>query len=126
MVSRLTTDTLARVRACIGAHLPASPDLMADIEQCLGEVVGAAALKGRRDMLIRRAALLLPPAEPYAQAGALAREAKALARTWGASGCRRVVDEPTTPRECLQAAAQLAGLPESQRQFHRVLTKSPH
>lgn len=110
----------------MGAGLPASPDLMADIETCLESLAGASTRKKRRDELIRLAVLMLPQAEPYAQAGMLAREAKALARTWNTSGCRHVVEAPTTPREYLQAAAQIAELPGSQRQFHRLLTKPRH
>lgn len=96
---------------------------MADIETCLESVTGAAMRKAERDRLIRLAVVMLPASEPYEQAGILASEAKALARTWNASGCRNVVNVPTKARECLQMAAQIAELPSSQRQFYRVLTK---
>lgn len=94
--------------------------------RCVESIVDAAAQRKLRDDFIRRAALLLPPTAPYRQAGLLAQEAKAMARTWHVRSAAPATDSPTTPRECLHAAAQLADLPRSQRQFHRVLIRRQH
>ncbi|AMU99417.1 hypothetical protein [Xanthomonas citri] len=114
-------DTLARVRVCRDAGLPITDELRNDIVECLEQAAGASALRRQRDMLIRRAALLLPPAGAWRQAEALADEAQQLARVWHVMRNRPAACEPATPRACLHAAGLLAALPKSQRHFHRVL-----
>lgn len=123
---RLAATTLARIRTCDAAGIAWSADMRADVVRCLEGIVDTSEQRRLRDELIRRAALLLPPNAPYQQAGMLALEAKAMARTWHVRGQGRAPAAPATPRECLHAAAQLAQLPRSQRQFHRVLTGRQH
>lgn len=123
---RLAAVTLARTRACDAAGIVWPADLRMDVVQCLERIVDGTAQRKLRDELIRRAALLLPPMAPYSRAGLLAQEAKAMARTWHVRGAEAASDSPATPRECLHAAAQLAALPRSQRQFHRVLIGWKH
>lgn len=123
---RLSAITLARIRTLNAAGIAWPADLRADVERCLEGQADDAAQRKLRDELIRRAALLLPPAASFGRAGMLAQEAKALARTWRTRGAQRAPDTPATPRECLHAAAQLAELPRSQRQFYRVLTGPQH
>lgn len=121
-----TADTLARLRVCKAAGLPVSQDLLNDAVECLERVTDAALFRAKRDELIRRAALLLPVAAPYHQAAALVGEAKAMARTWHLLRTLPPAKILTTPRDCLHAARLLAELPESQRQFYRVLRPRRH
>ena len=114
-------DTLARLRVCLAAGRPPSPDLLADTIAQLAQFSDAADLRAKRDALIRRAALLLPDAPPHRKAAQLALEAKAMARTWHVLQSREPLPPYETPRECLHAAALRSRLPESQRQFYRVL-----
>lgn len=118
----LIADTVARLRVCQAAGLPVSDELLNDAVECLERVTDAALLRAKRDELIRRAALLLPVATPYQKATALAGEAKAMDRTWHLLRSVPPAQPLSTPRECLHAARLLADLPESQRQFYRLLS----
>jgi hypothetical protein len=120
-VASLTVDTLARLRVCRDAGRPLPTDLLDDAIACLERGADAAQLRARRDALLRRAALLLPPAPPHRLAAMLAAEAKAMARTWHILRAHEPAPPYCTPRACLHAAALCARLPESQRQFYRVL-----
>ena len=115
------TETLTRLRVCLEAGRPPSPDLLSDAIECLSQYSDAADARSRRDALIRRAALLLPPSPAHRKATLLAREAKILARTWNVLRSREPSLPYCTPRDCLHAAGLLARLPASQRQFYRVL-----
>lgn len=121
MVSRID-EALSRLRVCRAAGVAPSAELQDEILECLEATVGGAALRRRRDALIRRAALLLPTGSEFERAGVLSREAKNLSRMRTRSSTTSTVGEPATPRECLYAASLLARLPGSQRQFYRVLT----
>lgn len=124
-VPQLVTDTAARLRVCLVAGISASPELLGDALQCLDAIVDSAERRRRRDEMIRKAALLLPQSSPYARAGRLVEEAKALARTRHLSSMREPARAPATPREWLVAAAAVADLPGSQRHFYRVLVDDP-
>lgn len=119
---RLINDTLARVRVCRRAGRPGTPDLLADVEEILEGLVSKAECKKRRDEMIRLAALMLPTAGPYTQAGVLWKEIKALARSRNGSASQPDAAPRDSVREYLKAAAQAAPLPKSQRQVHRILT----
>lgn len=121
-MTSLASDTLARVRVCRTAGLPFSSELQEHIEQCLEQMVSPASLRGRRDVLIRRAALTLPAASLSQRANMLVDEAKQLGRVWHLLRNQPPEHEPATPRACLHAAALLAELPASARQFYRVLS----
>jgi|GEM_PF-5334496 len=74
-----------------------------------------------RDGLIRRAALMLDAQSPYAKAGVLAIEAKALAR-------RREFAQDDSPagspvRALLREAGRFGELPASRRHYYRVLVR---
>lgn len=125
MTARIS-ETLARVRVCRDGGLPITEDLRNDIVECLEQAAGAGTLRRRRDTLIRRAAMLLAPAGAWQHAGELAREAEHLSRVWQIMRHRTAESEPTTPRACLHAAALLATLPISRRQFYRVLQSGNH
>lgn len=114
-------DTVARLRVCRDAGVPVPPALRDDAIACLEDTIDAALLRTSRDDLIRRAALLLPFGTPHQKATALADEAQAMSRTWHLLRSRPPAVTFTTPRDCLHAAALRAKLPESQRQFYRVL-----
>jgi hypothetical protein len=125
-VPQLVTDTAARLRVCRDAGITAPPELLDDALQCLESIVDGATRRRWRDEMIRKAALLLPQPSSYARAGRLAQEAKALSRTWHLPSRREASDAPETAREWLVAAAAVADLPVSQRQFYRVLADDPH
>lgn len=114
-------DTLARLRVCRDAGRALPADLIDDAIVHLERIEDAAVMRARRDALIRRAALLLPPGPPYQLATMLAREARALSRTWHVLQTREPKMPYQTVRDCLHAAALRASLPASQRQFYRVL-----
>lgn len=118
-------DTLARLRVCRDAGRAAPPDLVADAIEAIERSLHTEMLRGRRDELIRRAALLLPDADarPYTRAGLLLQEARTMNRTWNVLRTLPPESEPGTPRACLHAARIYAPLPESQRHFYRVLTR---
>jgi hypothetical protein len=125
MVNRID-EALSRLRVCRAAGVAPSAELQDEILECLEATVGGAALRRRRDALIRRAALLLPTGSEFERAGVLSREAKTLGRMRSRSCTTATIGEPATPRECLYAASLLARLPGSQRQFYRVLTAQSH
>lgn len=120
-LATLAANTLARLRVCRDAGQAIPSDLVADAITCLEAVADAAVLRVKRDELIRRASLLMPPAPPHRLAEVLAAEAKAMARTWPILRARQPREPYQAPRDCLHAAALLAPLPSSQRQFYRVL-----
>lgn len=120
---QLAIDTAARLRVCRDAGVSASPELLADALRCLETIVDDTSRRKRRNVLIRQAALLLPQTSAHARAGRLASEAKVLARMWHLPSWRQSPEQPATPREYLIAAAAVAELPASQRQFHRVLSE---
>lgn len=119
-MTTLLANTLARLRVCRDAGLPVSHELLSDAAECLERVADADARRAQRDAMIRRAALLLPSAPVHTQAGALASEAKVMARTWHVLRSRSP-DSPETVRACLHAAGLHAKLPASKRQFDRIL-----
>ena len=116
-----TTETLARLRVCRAAGVAVPGDLQDDVIECLSKLVGHSQLKARRDALIRRAAMALPPAGAYRKAEALAVEARAVARGRLSLLSDFGLDQPTTPRQCLFAASQILELPSSVRQYYRVI-----
>lgn len=117
----LVADTLARLRVCRDAGLSAPPDLRDAAIECLERYADAEQARAQRDSLIRRAALLLPPAAPYRNAGVLACEAKAMNRRWHELRTRPPQQPFGSLRDYLHAARLLSELPSSQRQFYRVL-----
>lgn len=98
-------------------------ELQDDLIDCLAKQLGHAQLKARRDTLIRRAAMALPPAPDYRQAEILAGEARALSRGRLAMLTIPAAEEPATAKQCLFAASQILELPSSVRQYYRVLRR---
>lgn len=117
------SDTIARLRVSVAAGLPPPPDLVADVLEFLERDEGAASRRAKRDALIRRGGMLLPPDRAYAKAAQLAGEAKAMQRTWHLLREREAEVSPGTVRGCLHAAALHEDLPRSHRQFYRVLKR---
>jgi hypothetical protein len=114
--------TLARLRVCRDAgHAPDSL-LVADAISLLEVTAGALFLRKRRNEHIRRAAALLD-GSTWKRASALFDASVTLARCWDRIRCNE--PESGTVRGELHCAALLAELPESQRQFYRVL-REPH
>jgi hypothetical protein len=124
-VTSRVAETLARLRVCKAAGVPVPPDLRDEAIDCLERACDASLARQRRDELIRRAALLIPDTSAYRAAEALAAEAKVMARTWHILQARPAAEQLCTPRDCLHAAALLGRLPESARQFYRVLRAAP-
>lgn len=120
---RNRSETIARLRVSVAAGMPPPPELVADVLEFLERDEGAANLRAKRDSLIRRAAMLLPPDREYAKAACLASEAKAMQRTWHLLREREAEASPATVRGCLHAAALHEDLPQSHRQFYRVLKR---
>ena len=117
---RLTNDTLARIRVCLRAGIPASPELLANVVECLESMAAASVRRRCCGELIRRAALMLT-GSPYRKAQVLQAEIKALARVRHSARNEPGASSPTTVQGCLQAAAQVAPLPRSTRQLYRIL-----
>lgn len=117
---RLTNATLARIRVCLHAGVPASPDLLANVVECLENVVAASTRQQLRDVRIRRAALMVP-GSPYRKAQVLQAEIKALARVRHSARNEPGASSPITVQGCLREAAQVAPLPRSTRQLYRIL-----
>lgn len=118
----IAAETLARLRVCRDSGRQVPPDL---VESAIGVIEGmvrADVLRERRDEMLRRAALLLPEQRPYAQAGQLFKEARAMDRVWHVLRTSPADDRPATIRACLRAARNFAPLPASQRHFYRILT----
>lgn len=122
-MSSRASETLARLRVCRAAGLPVPPDLHDAAIECLERISDATILREQRDSLIRRAALLLPPQSKHQVAAALATESRAMYRTWHVLRAREPREPLNTTRDCLHAAALRAKLPQSQRQFYRVLVE---
>lgn len=119
--------TLARLRVCRDARQLVADDLLADAVECLEAVASADELRQRRDLLIRRAALLTQAASVGRRAEMLAKEVSALPRRRGAAACAVVADvgaEPETVSACLAMASAFYTLPSSSRQILRVLQES--
>ncbi|MFC3715593.1 hypothetical protein ACFONC_05460 [Luteimonas soli] len=114
-------DTLARLRVCRDSGLATPPELRDAAIECLERYADAEQVRAQRDTLIRRAALLLPPAAPYRTAGVLACEARAMNRRWHELRTKLPQQPFGSPRDYLHAARLLSELPTSQRQFYRVL-----
>lgn len=117
-------ETLARLRVCRAAGIAVPHDLQDAAIECLSKVAGHAELKARRDALIRRAAMALPPGGAYRNAEILAQEAKVIGRSRLAPLSVGTHAEPVTARQCLLAASQILELPTSVRQYYRVIQSS--
>ena len=108
-------DTLARMRTCRAAGLPVPPDLADAVITLLEGLLSARERKRLRDRELRLAAMLLPANDsPWAKAGHLLKETRALARMR-----RPTAGHPI--RTHLQEAAKLGELPTCQKQFVRIL-----
>ena len=112
---------LSRLRTCQALGRPVPPELLAQLIDGLSRDVRVRSQLQGRNTLIRRAGLLLPVAGPNAKAEALLAESKRLrpATLVTAQG-----ESPATVRECLAVAATYGRLPNSQRQFLRVLLQA--
>ena len=112
---------LRRLRDCRHAGRPVPPQVIDDTIEALSRVVNSAWVRQQRDDLICQAGDLLPDASIASKAKALAREAAAMQRAWTAMQGKPLADPPQTPRDALHAARLIADLPESARQYMRIL-----
>ena len=113
--------TLNSLRACRDSGAQVSPTLLDATIECLVRGANAEVLRKERDSLIRAAALLLPPGSDWIRARQLTAEAKLIRRSWRTlrNQSPRIVQGGI--RDLLHAAALSSELPESHRQFYRVL-----
>lgn len=125
MPSQLS-EIVARLRVCRDAGRAPSSELLGDILDFLEKQNDSALNRKKRDELIRRAALLFPAVSEYKQAENLVKEAKAMIRTWPILKIKPAPKEFNSARDYLHAAALHADLPQSHRQFYRVLTSANH
>lgn len=119
------SDTLARLRVCREARIQIPDDLVNDAIEIIEQSCKASALKSERDRLIRLAAVLLPSgSSAWNQARQLLKEAGAMNR-------RRPIaaqggEDLTTVQGCLRAASKIRALPETDRQFYRIIAPCKH
>lgn len=119
------TETLARLRVCREARLQIPADLVDDAIDLIEQSCKVSALKVERDRLIRLAALLLPAGTgTWNQAKQLLKESNAMNRR--RQTATQSVDDLTTVQGCLKAAAKNRALPETDRQFYRILASHKH
>ncbi|MFT4197686.1 MAG: hypothetical protein QM601_07230 [Pseudoxanthomonas sp.] len=119
--SDLQRLVLSRLTDCTVNGLGADPELTRQALEVIAPHVDAVLRREQRDRLIVQAARLLPAGVPWNKAGMLKREAAAIHRDW-----RRLSKQPlsmpcVTVRQTLLHAAHIEQLPESQRQFLRIL-----
>ena len=114
-------ETLTRLRRCRDQGQPAPVDLCEDAIECLRRVNDAEVVRTERDALIRQAADLLPPAPPYRKAKMLLAEVRAMQRVWRVLVAQTPTYPPVTVRDALHAARLISELPDSERQFYRLL-----
>lgn len=113
-------EILARLRVCRDAAIAVPDDLRDEAIFYLEQAISTPRLRVARDSYIRQAALLLPQGSIHSHATALQAEAARLGRSRSAQPPSAL----TCPRECLQAAALCAPLPQSRRQYLRLLQAS--
>lgn len=112
---------LRRLRDCRQTGRPVPPQVIDDTIEALSRVVNSAWIRQKRDELICQAGTLLPDASIASKAKALAREAAAMQRAWTALQGKQPAVPALTPRDALHAARLIADLPESARQYMRIL-----
>lgn len=105
-------ELYTRGRVCLSSGIPAPPDLLGGLLECIREELNSVERRASRDHSIRRAALLLD-GSAWQKAEALKREAKALSR--------RHKVQPGSVSDHLKSAAELHPLPESCLSFYRIL-----
>jgi hypothetical protein len=115
------STTLSRLRVCRDAGRAPDSALLADAISLLELTAGASSLRARRNEHIRRAAALLDGSR-WERSLDLLNASAMLARCWDRLRCS--APESGTVRGELHSAALLADLPESRRQFYRVLCES--
>ena len=117
----LAATCLTRLRECRDTGRPIPADVIDSTIEALGRVVTCDVLRMQRDLLIRNAGALLAPAPVACKARQLVRESTRLRRAWRVTQHLLPSNPPTTPRDALHAALLIAELPESTRQFTRIL-----
>ncbi|WP_157599291.1 hypothetical protein [Rhodanobacter sp. Root179] len=113
--------TLEALRACSATGTPVSPVLLDAAIECLVRVASEDLLRKERNRLIRAAAQLLQEDTDWARARKLRQETKVMWRTWNILKTRVPRSTDPTARDLLHAAALASNLPDSDRQFYRVL-----
>lgn len=122
----LAAETLRCLRRCREENRPTPPHLIDDAIECLRRVTDADVVRAERDALIREAASLLPPAPPYRRAGLLKAEAAAMERVWHTLQSHMPQTPYISARDALHAARLMSELPDSVRQYYRLLCAGEH
>lgn len=118
MLTSIDPDTLARLRAVVGAGQAAPPDLARAALEALEATAAREERIDQRNWHIRRAALLID-GTAAARARALAEEAARIDRAW--QRMRREPVEAMTVRGELMAARRLHRLPRCDRQYRNII-----
>lgn len=121
----LIEATLQRLRTCQTYGKEPSPELVADAIECLTRICSQRVARERRDRCIRQAATLAQAATLEDRARLLVREAAALHRSWARLVHQPPAQPPRSVRDALHAARLQWPLPESHRQFRRILESGP-
>ena len=117
----LIETTLQRLRTCQTYGKEPPPELVSDAIECLTRICSQRVARERRDRCIRQAATLAQAATLGDLASLLAREAAALSRSWAQLVHQPPPQPPFNVRDALHAARLQWPLPESPRQFRRIL-----
>lgn len=110
---------LARLRVCCAAGVAPDEVLLHEAVEVLEGIAGKLQQRERRDYHIRLAGMLVPGLRTYNVALALCGEARALERCWRRE--RLQTPQAWTVRGELHQARLFGELPQSGRQFYRVL-----
>lgn len=113
--------TLERLQACHRSGKPVPPQVLGDAIECLSRARSLRQARAARDRMIRMAGKLSGGPCPQACARELIRQATALERVWPRLLEQAPPDAPQTVRDALHLARWHAQLPDSERQFLRIL-----
>lgn len=120
-MSAALIPTIAGLRACKAAGTPVSPTLRDAALESLIRVADHEWRRSERNRLVCAAGSLLAESTIEGRAKALLREKRAMLRTWHALKNQSPRAPEPTVRDLLREAHLIEDLPDSLRQFRRLL-----
>ena len=123
-MSSALAATIAGLRACRVTSMPVSPALRDAALEILISIVSRQWRRSERNRLIRAAARLLPEGNLEARTKALLRESRAMLRMWRILEHQPPHTSEPTVRALLHEARLIEELPDSLRQFRRILEEA--